>query len=580
MASRPRRAAAPDFKQLLDRHAEPGSGDDVVPDSGSETEDKIELDPEEDSVSDSDEEVIQSERMNQSSDQCYFGRNKCEWRKQAPENRGRRARENVLRQREGATNTAGNVNVIVDSFTLFFTEEMLDLILRCTNEYADHYLENGGWMTDRWSPIDKIELRAFMSCLIFAGVSKSKNESLEQMWSSHFGRPFLRAVMSFQRFTMIMKFLRFDNKQDRQQRKGRDKMTHVRELWELFIQRCRTCYNPSDNCTIDEQLVGFRGRCPFRVYMPQKPDKYGIKIWWICDSKNGYAYNGQIYLGREGNLPEVGLAHRVVEDLCRPLEYSGRNLTMDNFFTSIPLARNLLTKGLTLLGTLKANKPEIPPEFQKNRQREVHSSLHGFNNKMTLCSYVPKKGRSVILLSTMHNEVRISERDRKPNIILDYNATKGAVDTLDQCVHAYSSSRGTNRWPNKILFNILDIAAFNGAIIFFQNHPDWKSQKLSKRRLYLLELSKELAYEHMDRRAQMMNLPATLRGLLNDQGFTNCQISAHVEAAASDPERTRGRCHLCDTRTLVRVRCSQCMMFTCRNHSSKVIRCHKCLEQQ
>ena len=186
-------------------------------------------------------------------------------------------------------------------------------------------------------------------------------------------------------------------------------MTHVRELWELFIQKCRTCYNPSANCTIDEQLVGFRGRCPFRVYMPQKLDKYGIKIWWSCDSATDYAFNGQVYLGREGNLPEVGLTRRVVEDLSRPIEHTGRNLTMDNFFTSIPLAQNLLTKGLTLLGTLKANKPEIPQEFQKDRSKEVQSSLHGFNNKMTLCSYVPKRGRSVILLSTIH-EIHVRSR--------------------------------------------------------------------------------------------------------------------------------------------------------------------------
>ena len=265
----------------------------------------MELDPKEDSDSDNDVQFDQSERRTPSSEGCYLGRNKCEWSKQPIENRGRRGRKNIIRQREGPTNIARNANIILDSFTLFFTVKMLDLILRHTNEFAAHYLENGGWMTERWNPIDRTELQAFLSCLLFAGVSKSKNESLEQMWSTDIGRPFLRAVMSFQRFTMIMEFLRFDNKRDRPQRLGRDKMTHVRELWELFIQRCRMCYNPSDNCTIDEQLVGFRGRCPFRVYMPQKPDKYGIKIWWICDSTNGYAYNGQIYLGRSGNLPRI-----------------------------------------------------------------------------------------------------------------------------------------------------------------------------------------------------------------------------------------------------------------------------------
>ena len=44
MAGRPRRAAAPDIDQLLDRHIEPVN-DDVAPDSKSEIEDVVEMDP-------------------------------------------------------------------------------------------------------------------------------------------------------------------------------------------------------------------------------------------------------------------------------------------------------------------------------------------------------------------------------------------------------------------------------------------------------------------------------------------------------------------------------------------------------
>ena len=174
--------------------------------------------------------------------------------------------------------------------------------------------------------------------------------------------------MTLQRFTLIMKFLRFDNKETRSERKERDKMAPIRDLWEQFIQRCRMCYVPGPNCTIDEQLVGFRGRCPFRIYMPSKPDRYGVKIWWICDSELSYAYNGQVYVGRVGTLSEVGLGNRVVLDLCRPIEQTRRNLTTDCFFTSLPLAQTLLTKGLTPLGTMKSNKAEIPetPHFRRS----------------------------------------------------------------------------------------------------------------------------------------------------------------------------------------------------------------------
>ena len=588
MASRPRRRAAPTFNDLMDDYEHVGlrvnvhaAGDvdhDEAFDSESETEDIVVA--QENSDSDDADEIDVNRREKTQEQSSYFGRNDFEWKKSVPTPRGRRNRANILRQSEGPTTAAKHADQVSDCFHLFVTEEMLDLIVLHTNQFAEVTLRSGGWMLDRWIPIDRIELRAFIACLLFAGVSKSNHESCEQLWSSDFGRPFLRATMSLQRFTMIMKFLRFDNKETRPERKERDKMAPIRDLWEQFVQRCRMCYVPGPNCTIDEQVVGFRGRCPFRTYMPSKPDKYGIKVWWICDSGTSYAYNGQVYLGREGNLPEFGLASRVVLDLCRPMEQTGRNLTTDCFFTSVPLAQTLLTKGLTLLGTMKSNKAEIPAEFQKSRTRELHSSLHGFSDKLTLCSYVPKRGKSVILLSSMHCDNELSDNESKPQMILDYNKTKGSVDTLDQCVHAYSTSRGTKRWPNKLFFNIIDIAAFNGFIIFLKNKPNWNDGKLFRRRLYLLELAKQLAHDHMDRRAQNSKMSVSLRGTLRDLGFENRQIAthntAHDTAVTCDRDQTRGRCHKCEHRTLVRVRCTQCEKFVCKDHSVKVVRCLDC----
>jgi hypothetical protein len=53
-----------------------------------------------------------------------------------------------------------------------------------------------------------------------------------------------------------------------------------------------------------------------------------------------------------------------------------------------------------VIGTLRGNKCEIPPQFVNTRNREVCSDLFGFQEDMTLVSYIPKKG--VVLLSTMH----------------------------------------------------------------------------------------------------------------------------------------------------------------------------------
>jgi hypothetical protein len=72
------------------------------------------------------------------------------------------------------------------------------------------------------------------------------------------------------------------------------------------VEKCTAYYSPSIHCTIDEQLLGFRDRCPFRVYIPNEPDKYGIKIIMICDSHTFYFISGMPYLGKathNGHMP-------------------------------------------------------------------------------------------------------------------------------------------------------------------------------------------------------------------------------------------------------------------------------------
>lgn len=86
-----------------------------------------------------------------------------------------------------------------------------------------------------------------------------------------------------------------------------------------------------ENITIDEQLVPFRSRCAFKQYLTKKPDQYGLKVLWACDSQKWFPLNGIPYLGRErsGSSKNVGIATQKVMDLCRPF-ITTRHL---NFFS-------------------------------------------------------------------------------------------------------------------------------------------------------------------------------------------------------------------------------------------------------
>ena len=63
---------------------------------------------------------------------------------------------------------------------------------------------------------------------------------------------------------------------------------------------------------------------------------------------------------------------------------------MDNFFTSIPLAKTLFQNEIGLIGTLRSNKNEVPEEFLASKENPVLSSKFAFDKFMTLCAYFPK----------------------------------------------------------------------------------------------------------------------------------------------------------------------------------------------
>jgi hypothetical protein len=115
--------------------------------------------------------------------------------------------------------------------------------------------------------------------------------------------------------------------------------------------------------------------------MPKKPSKYGIKIWMMCDCATKYMMNWKVYLGKENNEVARGLVSGVVCTLVQPIsgqDRAGRNVTTDNFFTSVDLAHQLKNKKLTFVGAREQNKREIPQEFKPARQRDENLSIFGF----------------------------------------------------------------------------------------------------------------------------------------------------------------------------------------------------------
>lgn len=73
-----------------------------------------------------------------------------------------------------------------------------------------------------------------------------------------------------------------------------------------------------------------------------------------------------------GAAPEVGQEKRVILEMTKGL--MGVTVTCDNFSTSYPLAQEPLMKKVALVGTIRANKSELPAKLKQRKQRAVHHS--------------------------------------------------------------------------------------------------------------------------------------------------------------------------------------------------------------
>ena len=175
--------------------------------------------------------------------------------------------------------------------------------------------------------------------------------------------------------------------------------------------------------------------------MPQKSAKFGIKFWMVCDTTTSFVLRAFPYVGRKEK--EVGFGEYVILSLMEPYKNTGLNVTTDNFFTSLCLARRHLQSNITMLGTMRAHRRKIPPETKLGKGATLYSSTFLLTppvENIMLLSYKSKKNKVVYLLSSSHKTTAVDYGEQKKSqAILDYNATKRGVDTADEMLRTYST---------------------------------------------------------------------------------------------------------------------------------------------
>ncbi|KAL6417752.1 hypothetical protein ACFW04_014351 [Cataglyphis niger] len=148
----------------------------------------------------------------------------------------------------------------------------------------------------------------------------------------------------------------------------------------------------------------------------------------------------------------------IVMSLCEDLFYKGHTLYTDNWYTSLELAEKLISKNTHLVGTLRTNRRGNSHQVLSTKLKRGQIIAKENNHGITILKWKDKK--DILVLSTKHSSEMVnvecrSGRQIKPQIIVDYNRQKSAVDLSDQ-INAYNNPlRKSLKWYRKLAFELL-----------------------------------------------------------------------------------------------------------------------------
>ncbi len=265
-------------------------------------------------------------------------------------------------------------------------------------------------------------------------------------------------------------------------------MEKTRDIINAINKMFQAVYVPEQNISIDESTIAYKGNCRTKVYNPAKPDKWGLQLKVLCDSKSHYVYSMKFWDGEKNSLYDV------MTFLLIGLENSNYHLFTDNLYNSYDTTKKLLEKGIYLTGTLRRRRggPELMnikkiPEAQRKTilpfsKNNINAFLYNDSKLITIISsyydIIPDEVKTEVPVIINNNRFNGIITKNTPIFINSYNKYMGGVDCLDQELKYYNPQRRTNRWTFKLSLYLIQVILFNSFVIYQENNSSEK-QKLT-----------------------------------------------------------------------------------------------------
>ena len=174
---------------------------------------------------------------------------------------------------------------------------------------------------------------------------------------------------------------------------------------------------------------------PIHLVRVSKASQIGTNFWMLRDATFFYILPAITYVGKEDR--KGGLGKHVVVSLIKAYKNCGLNVTTHYVLKSLALARNLLGKNTTILGTARSYRRKISSVDQLGENMPLYyTSKFVFSpppKNIMLLSCIARKNIVKYLLSSLQNTFKVDDDAKtKPKAILDNNAINGTINTTDK----------------------------------------------------------------------------------------------------------------------------------------------------
>ena len=220
-------------------------------------------------------------------------------------------------------------------------------------------------------------------------------------------------------------------------------------------------YYPHQFLSLGEGIVPWRGNLAFRVYNPDKPVKYGIKAYMVCDSGNGYCSKIRLYTGRSNQpVSDKGKTYDLVMDMMSG--YFGRNhiLFCANYYSSPWLFIDLWQLGVGATGTVRQNRKGVPQVIKGRKLSRKGETVVYKSRQLTITKYLDAKPDFVMSIFCPSNNIPTDRTDprthmpvTRPHVVVMYNKMMGGVDRSDQMLAYSRIPVNTMKWWKKGFFS-------------------------------------------------------------------------------------------------------------------------------